>query len=84
MSIGKNSNQKKPLSNYEENNYSSHLKPLTFKGYQKYLDKYWRAGEMFMINHQTGKNTKLIWTNYKFRTGLKDKDFNKNSLKRAR
>lgn len=63
---------------------NSHLKTLTSTGYQKYLDKYWRADEMLMINLQTGKSTKLIWSDYKFRTGLKSSDFNKNSLKRAR
>jgi outer membrane lipoprotein-sorting protein len=63
---------------------NSHLKTLTFTGYKKYLDEYWRPDEMNMINHQTGKSTQLVFTNYKFRTGLKDRDFNKNSLKRAR
>ncbi len=62
----------------------SHLKTLTYTGYKKYLDKYWRADEMFMQNHLTGKSTKLEWANYKFKTGLTDKDFNKNALKRAR
>ncbi len=62
----------------------SHLKTLNIKGYQKYLDRYWRADEMLMVNHQTGKSTQLFWKNYKFRIGLKDRDFNKNSLKRAR
>ena len=66
------------------NRKKSHLKTLTSTGYQKYLDKHWRATEMFMINLQNGKNTKLVWSNYKFQTGLTDKDFNKNSLKRAR
>ncbi len=60
------------------------LKTLTFKGYKQYLKKYWRSDEMIMINHQTGKNTNLIWSNYRFRAGLKDSDFNRNSLKRAR
>jgi outer membrane lipoprotein-sorting protein len=60
------------------------LKTLTYDGYQQYLDKFWRADEMFMENHQTGKSTKLTWSNYQFKTGLNDKDFNKNSLKRAR
>ena len=60
------------------------LKTLTIKGYQQYLDKYWRADEMYMVNLQTGKSTRLIWENYKFRTGLSDKDFNSTSLKRAR
>ncbi|NIR48249.1 MAG: outer membrane lipoprotein-sorting protein [Phycisphaerae bacterium] len=60
------------------------LKTLTYHGYQQYLNKYWRADEMRMINHQTGKSTILKWQNYKFATGLTDKDFNKNSLKRVR
>jgi outer membrane lipoprotein-sorting protein len=60
------------------------LKTLTIEGYQKYLDKYWRADKMNMVNHQNGKSTKLVWSNYRFRLGLKDRDFNKNSLRRAR
>jgi hypothetical protein len=60
------------------------LKTLTVEGYQQYLDKYWRAEKMFMVNHQNGKSTDLVLSNYTFRVGLKDKDFNKNSLKRVR
>ena len=60
------------------------LKTLVFRGYQQYLGKYWRADQMFMENHQTGKSTLLSWEKYDFRTGLNDGDFNKNSLKRAR
>ncbi len=60
------------------------LKTLTFEGYRLYLDHYWRADEMFMENHQTGKSTLLSWRNFRFGTGLKDSDFNKNSLKRAK
>jgi outer membrane lipoprotein-sorting protein len=60
------------------------LKTLEFRGYQQYLDHYWRADEMFMQNHQTGKSTLLTWEQYQFRTGLQASDFNKNSLKRAR
>ncbi len=63
---------------------NSHLKTLTFKGYHQYLDKYWRPDEMNMVNHQNGKSTRLIWSNYKFHVGLKARDFSKNSLKRAR
>ena len=61
-----------------------HLKTLEYSGYTRYLDKFWRARAMDMQNHQTGKSTKLTWQNYKFKTGLKEKDFNKNALKRAR
>jgi len=60
------------------------MKTLVFEGYQQYLNQYWRADKMFMVNHQTEKSTDLIWTNYKFRNGFVDADFNRNSLARAR
>lgn len=60
------------------------LKTLNYSGYQQYLEKFWRADVMHMVNHQTGKSTTLSWKNYKFKTGLTDKDFNRNSLKRAK
>ncbi|MCI5132415.1 MAG: outer membrane lipoprotein-sorting protein [Candidatus Electrothrix sp. EH2] len=63
---------------------NSLLKTLTIKKYQQYEGKYWRAGEMRMVNHRSGKSTVLLYSTYRFRTGLKDSDFNKNSLKRAR
>jgi len=62
----------------------SPLKTLTYKQYNEYLGKHWRADLMQMVNHQTGKSTDLIYANYNFQTGLKDSDFNKNTLKRAR
>ena len=60
------------------------LKTLTFKDYKQYLDKYWRPDSQNMINHQSKKSTELIWADYKFNTGLTDRDFDKNSLKRAK
>ncbi|RUM94251.1 MAG: outer membrane lipoprotein-sorting protein [Thiothrix sp.] len=63
---------------------NSLLKTLTFSGYQEYLDHYWRPDEMFMENHQNGKSTLLKWSNYKFKTGLSSRDFNKNKLKSIR
>lgn len=60
------------------------LKTLTYHDYQRYLAQYWRPDLMKMTNHQTGKSTDLRWSNYRFRTGLDDGDFNKNALKRAR
>ncbi len=56
------------------------LKTFTASGYKKYLDKYWRADKMNMLNHQTGKSTELIWSNYKFKTGLTDDDFTRTRL----
>lgn len=60
------------------------MKTLTFDGYHQYLEQYWRPDRMNMINHQTGKSTVLEWTNYVFQTGLTDRDFDRNALKRAR
>lgn len=60
------------------------LKTLTYSDYQQYLDKYWRAGTMHMENHQTGKSTLLTWSDYRFQTGLSDRDFNRNTLDRVR
>ncbi len=60
------------------------LKTLTQHGYKQYLNKYWRPARMEMVNHQTGKSTTLLWTSYKFKNGFKSRDFDRNSLKRAR
>jgi outer membrane lipoprotein-sorting protein len=60
------------------------LKTLVLTDFNQYLDQYWRAHDMYMENHQTGKSTRLLQTNFHFRTGLTDRDFDQNSLKRAR
>ena len=60
------------------------LKTLTYYEYKQYLDKYWRPARMEMVNHQTGKATTLSWSEYKFKNGLSESDFNRSSLKRAR
>lgn len=62
---------------------NSLLKTLTYTDYRQYLDKYWRAGQFFMDNHQTGKQTTLTFKDYSFKTGLSDADFSQNSLRRA-
>jgi len=60
------------------------LKTLTYHDYRQYLGRYWRAHRMEMVNHQTGKSTTLLWKDIRFRTGLTDRDFDRNALKRAR
>ncbi len=60
------------------------LKTQRFKNYKQYLEKYWRASEQIMTNHQNGKSTALLWKNYEFGVGLTARDFDKNTLKRAR
>lgn len=63
---------------------NSHLKTLSFSGYEKYSGRFWQAAELHMINHQTGKSTLLQFANFRFGTGLAVADFSKNSLKRAK
>ena len=60
------------------------LKTLVFSDYRQYLDRYWRAHVMEMENHQTGKSTRLTWSDYQFQTGLTERDFNRNNLDRVR
>ncbi|MDA9230440.1 outer membrane lipoprotein-sorting protein [Alphaproteobacteria bacterium] len=60
------------------------LKTLTFEGYRQYMNKYWRAHELFMQNHLSKKTTLLRWDEYEFSTGLSQSDFDQNSLKRTR
>jgi len=60
------------------------LKTLIYSGYQQYLGKYWRADQMDMVNHQTGKTTDLIFSNYQFDIGTTDMDFTPDRLKRVR
>jgi len=60
------------------------FKTLVLSDYRLYLDKYWMAHTMKMVNHQNGKETDLNWSNFNFRTGLDNSDFNQNSLKRAK
>jgi len=60
------------------------LKTLTYSKYNQYLGKYWRANQMDMVNHQTGKSTTLAFSKYKFAIGTSDSDFTPNRLKSAR
>lgn len=60
------------------------LKTMHLLGYQQYLNKFWRPEEMQMENHQTGKQTILLFSNYAFQVGLDDSDFTRNALSRTR
>ena len=60
------------------------LKTLVFSDYKQYLNKFWTAHTLKMVNHNTGKETDISITETKYQTGLKDSDFNRQSLKRAR
>ncbi len=59
------------------------LKTLICSNYKIYLNHFWRAEKMEMINHQNGKSTILIWSDFSFNTGLTDSDFNQSRLPRS-
>ncbi|MCG7569844.1 outer membrane lipoprotein-sorting protein [Pseudoalteromonas sp. CNC9-20] len=59
----------------------AHLKTLTLSDYQHYQDKFWRPQTMHMENHQSGKKTTLVFSDYDFSVRLSNRDFVKSSLK---
>jgi len=60
------------------------LKTLTLEDYRRYEDAFWRAHRLRMVNHQTGKSTDLLYSDYEFGRGLGDGDFVKGALTRIR
>jgi len=60
------------------------LKTQQFNEYRKYLGQYWRSHQQVMENHQSGKITLLKLEEYRFQTGLRVRDFDRNALKRVR
>ncbi len=63
---------------------NAHLKTLVMADYQQYLDRFWRAHEMTMENHLTGKSTVMNWTDFQFQTNLDERDFTQTGLRRVR
>lgn len=59
------------------------LKTYSADKFRQYGNQ-WRPSEMLMVNHQTGKQTRLLWSDYRFATGLKDEQFSQNSLQRVK
>jgi len=59
------------------------LKTLRLGAYRLYDDRFWRPGEMEMVNHQAGKTTVLLWTDYRFGVGLSEHDFDRSRLSEA-
>ena len=60
------------------------LKTLTAQDFETYAGKHWRARQLQMVNHQTGKSTTLLFDDWIFGNGYSDADFNRNSLAKAR
>lgn len=59
------------------------LKTLTYSDYKLYKDKFWRAGKLKMVNHQSNKETLLEFRDYNFELDLSDEDFSQVALKRV-
>ena len=60
------------------------LKTLTLEDYRQYDASYWRPHLMAMVNHQTGKSTDLVYSEYEFKSDISDRDFQKGVLQRQR
>jgi hypothetical protein len=57
------------------------LKTADFKGYKQYK-KWWRQSEIFMMNHQTKKSSRMVWKNLKLSIKHSSKSFTKSRFKK--
>ena len=60
------------------------LKTLVLDDYRLYAGTYWRAHRFSMVNHQTRKETDLVYAEYRFGIGVKESDFVRGALQRVR
>ncbi len=60
------------------------LKSLELTEYREYEGGIWRAHQLTMENHQTGKSTDLIYADFEFDADLSDGDFDRAVLDRIR
>jgi outer membrane lipoprotein-sorting protein len=58
------------------------LKELRFYDYQQYADRYWRPQKAVMTNLQTGAVSTIVWSDYRFRTGLEEDALRPNVIRR--
>jgi outer membrane lipoprotein-sorting protein len=58
------------------------LKTLVSHDYQQYLGQYWRPDRMTMVNHQNGKSTDLVFTEWTFASGVAEREFTPSRLRR--
>ncbi len=59
------------------------LKTLSYSDYKLYKNKFWRANVFKMVNHQSGKETILNFSDYNFDADLSEDDFSQVALQRA-
>ncbi len=60
------------------------LKTYRADEYRQYLGGLWRAHRMEMVNHQTGKSTIIVWSDFRFKNGFTPADFEQRSLRTAK
>lgn len=60
------------------------LKTYTATGFQRHQGRFWRPAEMLMVHAQSGRQTRLSWSGYRFGLGLPESDFNQNALQRVK
>lgn len=58
------------------------MKTLTVTRQELFKDRWWRAMDLIMVNHITGKSTQMVWSNYDFDTPLAENDFTVRALER--
>ena len=59
------------------------LKELRSYDFQEYAGRYWRPDRMVMTNYQNGNVSTIYWTNYRFKTGLNNRNFEPTRLQRV-
>ena len=62
----------------------AHMKTLEFFDYRQYLDKYWQAHTLEMVNHITGKSTTLTWSDFVYGGDVNPNEFTQTGLRRIR
>jgi outer membrane lipoprotein-sorting protein len=60
------------------------LKTLTLAKYRLHNERFWRPLELVMVNHQSGRSTKLNVNEVKFKAGLTETDFTEQAMERLR
>ena len=58
------------------------LKELRFYDYEQYAGQYWRPGRIEMTNLQNGNVSTIEWQDYRFGTGLSERNFAPTRLER--
>ncbi|MEM7041260.1 MAG: outer membrane lipoprotein-sorting protein [Pseudomonadota bacterium] len=59
------------------------LKELRFYDFQQYAGRHWRPDRVVMSNLQNGNVSTIEWTNYRFGTGISERDFAPTRLERV-